>query len=70
MFRTTGSTLAVLLPAVALAWATQPAVAQDYAQSFDVIGTDSGNGPANLIAQGYEFRGVLDPGLALEPWRV
>jgi hypothetical protein len=46
------------------------AIAQDYSQSFDVVGTDSGSGPAALLSQGYEFRRVLDAGLTAEPWKL
>ena len=46
------------------------AAGQDFAQSFDVVGTDSGNGPANLLAEGYEFRRVIDAGLTHVPWRL
>ena len=45
------------------------ALAQDFAQSFDSVGTDSGNGPSILLAQGYQFRSVLDVGLIDEPWQ-
>ncbi|MFZ9916018.1 MAG: hypothetical protein ACO3IB_11880, partial [Phycisphaerales bacterium] len=43
---------------------------QIFAQPFDKVGTDSGNGPSALLAQGFEFRKLLDPGLTLEPWRL
>lgn len=44
------------------------AQAQVFSESFDAVGVDSANGPANLLTKGFEFRSVLDPGLTHSPW--
>lgn len=43
--------------------------AQDFHETMDVIGSDSAAGPSQLVARGWTFPRVLDPGLGHEPWR-
>ena len=59
-----------LLAVIAAAALASAACAQDFAQGFNVIGTDSGNGPSALVAQGFEFRKISDAGLTFEPWQL
>ena len=58
-----------IIAAFGLALAAGACHAGDVAESFDVVGNDSGSGPSALVARGYEFRRVLDPGLVSEPWQ-
>lgn len=47
----------------------QRADAQVFSESFDSVGVDSGAGPSGLLAKGYVFRKVLDPGFTQDPWK-
>ena len=68
----TGTTLRVLIAAHAVAAfgvSASVARAQDFAESFDIVGSDTGSGPSALLSRGYEFRSLLDAGLVDEPWQ-
>lgn len=61
--------VAGVLAPLAAGLSPRAAEAQDFAQSFDAVGAQTSSGPANLVAQGWQFRRVFDAGLSFPTWQ-